>query len=419
MDRLRPASLSVIIPALDEEASIARVVKRVLALRPHLQARGLAGPEVIVVDDGSRDGTVAAVRAVGGVELVRHPENRGYGAALKTGLARATGDLVAFLDADGTYPPEQLPDLCAVALDGADLVIGSRMHAAATGMPTTRRIGNRLFAGLVTLLGERRVSDCASGMRVVRRDVLRRLYPLPDGLNFTPIMSLRAIHEGLDMAEVCIPYAERTGQSKLRVAADGVRYLGSILWTTLSYSPVRVLGMVGVAGVAVAAAIGAGLVTMRAAGITTLGPWGIAAVFAALVSGVAGVSVFALGVLFNYLVTLFRQQPTRVGLFGRPIFDPPLERHFRWMGIVTGSAGVGIAAVALTLGLRGWDVARLWLYLVGSALFILVGVQLVISWVLVAILDDLSQREARSGADLAGQARPGPSEAASRAAERP
>ena len=414
----RPATLSVVIPAFDEEAAIADIVARVLALRPQLVQHGIVGPEVIVVDDGSRDRTGEIAQRVDGVQVIRHRENRGYGAALKTGLARAHGDLVAFLDADGTYPPEAFPQLCEAALNGADVVIGSRMttarndapdgvpsgvpSGAPSGMPATRRLGNRLFAALVTLLGDRRVRDCASGMRVIRRSALARLYPLPDGLNFTPIMSLRAMHEGLTLIEIPIPYGERIGQSKLNVPHDGLRYVRSILWTALSYNPVRVFGILGITGVGGAALIGCGLVIARWRGITTLGPWGVAAIFAALVAGVAGVSVFNLGVMFNYLVALIRKQPVRLGLFGRPIFDPPLEHHFGWMGLGIGGAGVLLACVTLVLGVNGWEIARLWLYLGGSALFILVGVQLVLSWVLMRTLDDLSQREIRGRTDLLG-----------------
>jgi len=398
----RLTTLSVVIPAFNEERAIPGILQRVLSLRSPLAQFGISGPEVIVVDDGSQDRTAEIVRSFQGVSVIRHPENRGYGAALKTGLAKANGELVAFLDADGTYPPERFPQLCREALAGADLVIGSRMSGDESDMPLVRRIGNVLFTGLVNLMGNRRVRDCASGMRVVRREALPRLYPLPDGLNFTPIMSLRAIHEGLTLVEVPIPYRERVGQSKLRVVRDGLRYAQSIVWTALSYNPVRALGALGLCGVILALVIGLGLVTLRLRGVTTLGPWGVAATFTALVAGVAGVSLFSLGATFNYLVSLFRQQPVRLGLFGKPLFRTPLERHFGWAGILVGVSGLALAGVALGLGLRGWEVARLWLYLVGSALLILVGMQLVISWVLMRTLQELSDREVRTDNDLRG-----------------
>jgi len=306
------------------------------------------------------------------------------------------------LDADGTYPPEYFPHLCREVLAGADVAIGTRMAGAESKMPLTRRLGNRVFAGLISVLGNHPVSDSASGMRVVRREILPRLYPLPDGLNFTPIMSLRAIHEGLRLVEVPIPYDERVGSSKLSVVRDGLRYTQSIVWTALGYNPVRVLGTAGVAGIGLAGLVGLGLVIMRLQGITTLGPWGVAAIFGALVAGVAGVSLFNLGATFNYLVALFRRQPVRVGLFGKPIFDPPLDRHFGWMGGLTLLAGLALAGVSLALALRGGLSEQLWLYLVGSALLTLVGLQLIISWVLMRILEEISERENKTKLDMQG-----------------
>jgi len=396
------ASLTVVIPALNEEAGIAAILARVLATRAPLAACGVAELEVIVVDDGSTDAT-AARAALDGVRVVRHERNRGYGAALKTGLAQASGDLVAFLDADGTYPPEHLPDLCRRALADAEVVIGSRMAGADSEMPLTRFVGNRVFAGLVSLLSNQRVYDSASGMRVLRRTALPRLYPLPDGLNFTPIMSVRALHEGLRVVEVPIPYSERVGRSKLSVVRDGLRFAESIVWSALGYNPARVLGLLGLGGVLAAAAIGAGLVAARLSGVTTLEVWGVAAIFAALVSGVAGVSLFNLAVTFNYLVALFRRQPVRAGIFGRPLFDPPLDRHFGWMGLALIVVGLAVAALALALGVRGWPIERLWLYLVGSALFLLVGLQLAISWAVMRILEELAQRDRLVAEDLRGE----------------
>jgi glycosyltransferase involved in cell wall biosynthesis len=395
--------LSVVIPALNEEAGIADIIERVLAVEPALQTNGVRNLELIVVDDGSRDRTAEIVQRYPNVVLVRHNTNHGYGAALKTGLAASTGEWVAFLDADGTYPPEYFPALCQAVAAGADLAIGSRMAGAESQMPGVRRLGNQIFANMITFLGNTRVNDSASGMRVIRREILHCLYPLPDGLNFTPIMSLRAIHEGLRVVEVPIPYHERVGRSKLSVVRDGLRYFQSILWTALGYNPVRVLGSLGLAGIGISGIVGLGLVIARLESVTSLSSWGIAAVFLALVSGVAGVSLFNLGATFNYLIALFWKQPVRQGLFGKPIFNPPLDRQFGWMGVALMLSGTFIALLTLVMGVRGWDISRLWLYLVGSALLILVGLQLLISWVVMRKLEELSNRELLTQKDLAGQ----------------
>ena len=163
----------------------------VLAVAPALAKIGVPGLELIVVDDGSKDRTPEIVRSIAGARLVQHPHNKGYGAALKTGFQAATGDLLAFLDADGTYPPEYFPALCQEMIKGADVVVGSRRSGASSEMPMVRRLGNFIWSSLLSLIAGQRVADPASGMRVFRCDVLECLFPLPDGLNFTPVMSTR------------------------------------------------------------------------------------------------------------------------------------------------------------------------------------------------------------------------------------
>jgi glycosyltransferase involved in cell wall biosynthesis len=392
--------LSIVIPAYNEEAGIAEIARRVLTIKNALLQVGIEQLELLVVDDGSRDNTAQRADEVEGVRLIRHPKNLGYGAALKTGFCQARGELIGFLDADGTYPPESFPQLCALALSGTDLVIGSRMAGAASQMPFTRRVGNLFFARLLSLISRQAVSDSASGMRVFKRELLSRIYPLPDGLNLTPVMSTRAIYEGMSVAEVPIPYSERVGRSKLSVVRDGSIFFQSIVWTALAYNPVRILGMIGLGGVALAALILLGVILARLSGVTTLGAWGVAALFTALVAGVTGISIFALGVTFNYLVSLFYKRPVRQGLFGRPIFTTPLDRHFGWVGLSSIVAGLGVAGVSMGLGVQGWDIARLWLYLLGSAMMILVGVQLIVYWILIRVLEELSQREILSQRDL-------------------
>ncbi len=392
--------LSVVIPAYNEADGIAEMVHRVLAIENDLEKIGVVALELLVIDDGSLDNTAQIAGGIKGVRLIRHLNNKGYGAALKTGFCQAKGELIGFLDADGTYPPEFFPQLCSEALNGGDLVIGSRMSGADSQMPFTRRIGNLFFANMLTLLGRQRVSDSASGMRVFKRDVLERIYPLPDGLNLTPVMSTRAIHEGIRMAEVPIPYSERVGRSKLNVVRDGSVFLQSIIWTVLTYNPVRVLGMIGLVGVLIAGLVAMGLVLARLSGITYLGSWGVAALFTALVSGVAGISIFALGATFNYLVSLFYKRPIRQGLFGRPLLNLSIDVYFGWLGLLAIVVGFGIALVSVLLGINGWEIGRLWLYFLGSAMFFLIGIQLIIYWILMRVLEELSQRELLAQKDL-------------------
>ena len=385
--------LSVIIPAYNEEQGIAETVQRVLGVKEALAQAGVEGLELLVVDDGSHDRTAQVSGSIPGVRLIRHSRNLGYGAALKTGFSQARGELIGFLDADGTYPPEYFPQLCQAALNGGDLVIGSRMSGQASQMPFTRRVGNHFFAALLTLVGRQRVSDSTSGMRVFKREVLERVYPLPDGLNLTPVMSPRAIHEGIRMEEIPIPYSERIGRSKLSVVQDGRVFLESIIWTALAYNPVRILGTIGLAGVALAGLVAIGLVAARLSGVTILSPWGVTALFAAQVVGTTGISIFALGTTFNYLVSLFYKRPIRQGLFGQSLLSPSIDHYFGWIGAASLLIGLVIGVVSTVLGVSGWEIQRLWLYLLGSAMFILIGVQLIIYWILMRVLEELSHRE--------------------------
>ena len=401
-------TLSVVIPAYNEEVGIAQIMQRVLQVRDSLVNVGIKDLELLVVNDGSRDHTSAIAEEIAcatqGVRVINHVKNKGYGAALKTGFCMAKGELIGFLDADGTYPPEYFPQLCQEVLNGADLAVGSRMAGVESKMPATRWIGNFFFANLLSLLGNQRVTDSASGMRVFSRDVLEQIYPLPDGLNLTPVMSARALHENIKMVEVPIPYSERVGRSKLSVIRDGSIFLQSILWTVLSYNPLQILGGIGLTGVVIAGLIGLGLVVSRLGGVTHLGYWGVAALFTAVVVGVCGVSIFSLGATFNYLVSLFYKRPIRQGMFGKPIFNPSIDHHFGWMGLVALIAGLAIGGTALALSFGGWDLSRLWFYLLGSAMIILVGFQLIIYWILMRVLENLSQREILTRQDMQNQA---------------
>jgi hypothetical protein len=168
----------------------------------------------------------------------------------------------------------------------------------------------------------------------------------------------------------------------------------------MSYNPVRILGLVGLGGIGLAGLVFLGLLVVRLNGVTTLGPWGVLALFTALVSSIAGLNIFALGVTFNYLVSLFYKKPIRQGLFGKPIFKTPLDQQFGWMGGASMLIGAIIAAISLALGVNGWNIDRLWFYLLGSAMLFLAGIQLFVYWLLLRILEELSQREILTKHDM-------------------
>lgn len=255
--------LSIIIPALNEEAAISSIIERTLAARREIVADSpVHDVEIIVVSDGSTDRTaeIASTYAArhAGLRVIVFPTNRGYGAAIKRGFKESSGDLVAFLDADGTCDPRFFAPLCrAIVDDDAAVALGSRLGSESR-MPRVRRIGNRVYAAILSMLSNRVVTDTASGMRVIRRSVLAQLYPLPDRLNFTPALSARALMDDqLTIAERPMPYEERIGESKLHVLRDGIGFLNTIFEMALMWQPAKIFLSAAVGCFLIVALLGA------------------------------------------------------------------------------------------------------------------------------------------------------------------
>jgi len=241
--------LHFVIPAYNEEQSIASIIERSLAARQTIIANSPVDEvEIGVVSDGSTDRTVnIAQRYTDQIKLIVFEKNRGYGAAIKEGWRQSDADFLGFLDADGTCDPNFFATLCqALEQDKSDVALGNRMHTRSK-MPLVRRIGNFLFAVILTTFASERVKDTASGMRVIRRSSLPKLIPLPDGMHFTPAISARAIlDKDLQVSERDMPYHEREGESKLKVWKDGVRFLEVICEAAFLYRPFRLLQLMGI-----------------------------------------------------------------------------------------------------------------------------------------------------------------------------
>jgi hypothetical protein len=237
--------ISLVIPAYNEEEAIVGTLQRATAVARNTASfpAGIRGVEVIAVSDGSRDRTVELAKSVPGVRLVHYEKNRGYGKAIETGYAVASGELLAFMDADGTCDPAFIFDLFReMQRSGADVVLGSRLHANSR-MPAIRRVGNTLYAVLLSAISGQNIRDTASGMRLLKRALLPRILPLPSGLSYTPAMSARCILDpGIVIREIPMPYEERQGESKLNVLRDGFVFLHVILVTALFYTPLRMFG---------------------------------------------------------------------------------------------------------------------------------------------------------------------------------
>ena len=222
-------TVSVVIPAFNEGSVIADVVK----------ALAEAGPwhEIIVVDDGSSDDTGQHAAAAGAV-VVRHPYNKGNGAAVKSGIRRATGEYILIIDGDGQHSPADAQRLVA-RLGDYDLVIGAR--TTSTQATQARRVGNSALNSLASYLTDREIPDLTSGFRAARREHLREfLHLLPNGFSTPTTTTLAFIKAGYNVAFEPTEARQRTGSSKIKFARDGTKFFLIILKIVTLYSPMRV-----------------------------------------------------------------------------------------------------------------------------------------------------------------------------------
>jgi glycosyltransferase involved in cell wall biosynthesis len=224
-----PGSVSVLLPACNEAGAIGGVVRGL--------AEVAAWHEILVVDDGSTDDTGAQATAAG-ARVIRHPYNKGNGAAVKTGIRRATGEFVLILDADGQHQPSDAARLVA-RLGEYDLVIGARTRDAQAG--AARAIGNAFLNRLATFLTERPIPDLTSGMRAARRDCLVEFLPLlPNGFSTPTTTTLAFLKAGYNVAFEPITVRPRVGRSKIRFSRDGVKFLLIVMRVVTIFSPLRV-----------------------------------------------------------------------------------------------------------------------------------------------------------------------------------
>jgi glycosyltransferase involved in cell wall biosynthesis len=216
--------VSVVIPCLNEAENIAECVRRTRAVLAKSELHG----EVIVVDNGSDDGSGALARAAGAT-VVEEPR-RGYGQAYLTGFEAASGDYIVMIDADLTYDFEEIPRFVAELDDGAELVMGNRMNGVQPGaMSTLSKIGNPILSGFLNVVHTSPVKDAHCGLRALRRDALPALNLHSTGMEFASEMVIRAAKVKLDVRELPIELHRRGGESKLSPFRDGWRHLRLIL----------------------------------------------------------------------------------------------------------------------------------------------------------------------------------------------
>jgi glycosyltransferase involved in cell wall biosynthesis len=224
-----PSAVTVVIPACNEAGAVGLVVTELRALA--------AWHQILVIDDGSSDGTGAEAEAAG-AQVIRHPYTKGNGAAVKTGIRAATGAFILIMDGDGQHQPADARRLVD-RLGEYDLVVGARVGATQAG--STRRTGNALLNRLASYLAQRDIPDLTSGFRAARAECLREfLHLLPNGFSTPTTTTLAFLRAGYNVPFEEIHARARTGTSKIRLSSDGPRFLLIILRVITIFSPLRI-----------------------------------------------------------------------------------------------------------------------------------------------------------------------------------
>ena len=226
-------SLSVILPAKNEAHNLQALLPRVQAMLTGVNRDA----EIIVVDDGSTDGTRQVCEAHG-VRVISHPYSSGNGAAVKTGARAARGEVLAFMDADGQHDPDLIPRLLDKLDEGYDMVVGARTAQAHAG--AHRFAANAFYNWFASWMIGRPVPDLTSGLRVARSERFRRfLYLLPNGFSYPTTSTMSFFRSGYPVAYVPVPVQSRMGKSHIRLVRDGLRFLLIIFKIGTLYSPLK------------------------------------------------------------------------------------------------------------------------------------------------------------------------------------
>lgn len=280
-----PEAVSVIIPAFNEERGVGDVVKAVRKVLSRARIRH----EILVVDDGSRDQTAAKAAAAGAL-VISMGENRGYGASIKAGMRQAKNNLIAILDADGTYPADELPALIQMT-QTADMAVGARIKPN-SAIPFLRRGPKWLLGKWANYLADRSIPDLNSGLRVFRKNIASRYEGLfPNGFSFTTTITLALECHGYIVKYHPISYAVRVGSSKIRPIQDTINFFSLVLRIVMYFKPLKIF--IPFSGIILLCGIGFALASWSRGQALTL---------ETLFLLVASLQIAALGLLADLLV---------------------------------------------------------------------------------------------------------------------
>lgn len=231
---MKKEAVTVVIPAFNEERAVAGVVGEVRGVLK----RARVPYEIVVVDDGSRDQTAARAKKAG-ARVISMGENRGYGASIKAGMREAKTNLIAIIDADGTYPAGELPELLKM-VETADMAVGARVKAGAA-IPSLRRFPKWLLGKWANYLADRKIPDLNSGLRVFKKNIAARYEGLcPNGFSFTTTITLALECHGYIVKYRPISYAPRVGESKIRPFRDTFNFFSLVLRVVMYFKPLKI-----------------------------------------------------------------------------------------------------------------------------------------------------------------------------------
>lgn len=226
---------SIIIPTYNEKEGIFQVIESLRSLKKRCGNHW----EIIVVDDGSTDGTSEMIRDIQDIVLIRHPFNRGYGAAIKTGIRHARYNTLVISDADGTYSIEDIPRLLAL-LPKSEMVVGARKNKD-TNIPYVRRPAKWILNKLANFLSGTKIPDLNSGLRAMKKDIVMKFcHLLPDGFSFTTTITLAMLTNDYAVEFIPIDYHLRLGRSKIRPVRDTLNFIQLIIRTVLYFDPLKI-----------------------------------------------------------------------------------------------------------------------------------------------------------------------------------
>ena len=223
-------NVSIVIPAFNESGSIANLISRVRQLHPDA--------EIIIIDDGSTDNTAEEAKEAGAT-VYSHPYNIGNGAAVKSGIQLATGDILVLMDGDGQHQPEDIGRMLE-NFPEYDMVVGARTLRDQSSL--LRALGNAVYNRFASYAANFRIKDLTSGFRAIKADLARNfLYLLPNTYSYPTTLTLGVLRSGKSVRYIPIRTAKRSGgNSKVKLIQDGVRFFMIIIRIATLYSPMRV-----------------------------------------------------------------------------------------------------------------------------------------------------------------------------------